>query len=140
MTDQPRFADNGDGTVSDHKQKVMWKKLDSFQDQKKWLNFFKAHDYMEIMNVMKFAGRDDWRFPNEEEAWSLFELDKTNQDKYGDDIYLDPVFEKGAGGTTWTSDVKDSSALVVQFEDGEKVWPSQYANMNMAVRLTRDLE
>ncbi len=140
MTDQNRFEDNGNGTVSDHEKNVMWKKLDSFQDQKKWLNFFKAHDYMEIMNVMKFAGHDDWRFPTEEEAWSLFELDKTNQDKYGDDIYLNSVFEQGCGGTTWTSDVKDSSALVVQFEDGQKVWPSQYANMNMCVRLARNLD
>lgn len=139
MNEPTRFVDNGNGTLTDRQLNLMWKKTDSFQDQKKWLNYFKAHDYLEILNVMKFAGYEDWRFPTEEEAYSLFDLNKSSKDKYGDDIYLDPIFEPGSGGVTWTSAIKDSSALVIQYEDGEKVWPSQYANMNMSVRLVRTL-
>ena len=138
MTQESRFTDNDNGTITDHELNLIWKKSDSFLDQKKWLNFFKAHDYLEIMNVMKFGGRDNWRFPNDKEAWSLFDLKQTNQDKYGDDIYLFSIFESGSGGVTWTSDIKDSAALVIQYEDGQKVWPSQYSNMNMAVRLVCD--
>ena len=41
-----RFMDNGNGTVTDNKMKVMWKKTDSFQDTKKWLNWFKGQDYV----------------------------------------------------------------------------------------------
>jgi hypothetical protein len=139
MTDQPRFIDNGNGTITDTKMNLMWKKTDSFQDTKKWQNWFRGHEYMQIVNLERFGGHEDWRFPYEDEAYSLLELDKANKDKYGDDLYLDPIFEPGSAGVTWTEDTKESSALVVQYEDGEKVWPSQYANLNMAVRLCRNL-
>ena len=140
MTENSRFIDNGNGTITDSETSLIWKKTDSFQDTKRWKNWFTGHEYMQIVNLEKFGGFEDWRFPYEEEAYSLFDLDKTNQDKYGDDIYLDPVFEPGSAGVTWTEDTKDSSALIIQFEDGMKVWPSQYANLNMAVRLVRSLQ
>ena len=139
MSDSKNFIDNGNDTITDLTMKLIWKKKDSFQDTKKWQNWFKCQDYAEIMNLQRFAGSEDWRYPNEAEAWSLFNLDYKNTDKYGDEIYLHEVFEPGAGGTTWTIDEKDSSALVVQYEDGVKVWPSKYANMNMCVRLVRGL-
>ena len=119
--------------------KLIWKKTDSFQDTKKWQNWFKCQDYTEIMNIQRFAESDKWRYPNEEEAWSLFDLGNKNTDKYGDEIYLHSIFKPGSGGTTWTIEEKDSSALVIQYEDGVKVWPSKYANMNMCVRLVRNL-
>lgn len=139
MTNQSRYIDNGNGTITDTQTNLMWKKTDSFQDTKKWKNWFTGHEYLQIVNLEKFGGHEDWRFPFEEEAYSLFELDKTNQDKYGDDIYLDPIYEAGSAGVTWTEDTKDSSALIIQYEDGMKVWPSQYANLNMAVRLVREI-
>ncbi len=139
MTENSRYIDNGNGTITDTQTHLMWKKNDSFLDTKKWKNWFTGHEYMQIVNLEKFGGFEDWRFPYEDEAYSLFELDKTNKDKYGDDIYLDPIFEAGSAGTTWTEDIKDSSALIIQYEDGMKVWPSQYANLNMAVRMVRSL-
>ena len=139
MADNENFIDNGNDTITDLTMKLIWKKKDSFQDTKKWQNWFKCQDYTEITNIQRFAGSEDWRYPNEAEAWSLFNLDYKNTDKYGDEIYLHEIFEPGAGGTTWTIDEKDSSALVVQYEDGVKVWPSKYANMNMCVRLVRAL-
>jgi hypothetical protein len=139
MTDNSRFIDNGNGTITDTTTNLMWKKTDSFQDTKKWKNWFTGHEYMQIVNLERFGGHEDWRYPFDEEAYSLFELEKTSQDKYGDDIYLDPIFEPGGAGVTWTEDTKDSSALIIQYEDGMKVWPSQYANLNMAVRLVRNL-
>ena len=138
MTENSRFIDNGNGTITDSETNLIWKKTDSFQDTKKWKNWFTGHEYMQIVNLERFGGSEDWRFPYEDEAYSLFELEKTNQDKYGDDIYLDPIFEPGSAGVTWTEDTKDSSALLIQYEDGIKVWPSQYANLNMAVRLVRN--
>lgn len=136
---ETRFTDNGDGTITDKKMNVMWKKNDSFLDHKKWLNWFKGQDYVEIANLERFAGHEDWRYPSEEEAWSLFDLDCKNTDKYGDEIYLPADFEPGSAGTTWTLAEKDSSALVIQYEDGQKVWPSKYANLNMAYRMVRSL-
>ena len=139
MTDNKRFIDNGNDTVTDLKMKLVWKKTDSFQDTKKWQNWFKCQDYTEITNIQRFAGSEGWRYPNEEEAWSLFDLGNKNTDKYGDEIYLHSMFGPGSGGTTWTIEEKDSSALVIQYEDGIKVWPSKYANKNMCVRLVRNL-
>ena len=139
MTGNSRFTDNGNGTISDQEMNLMWKKTDSFQDTKKWKNWFTGHEYMQIENLERCGGFEDWRFPLEDEAWSLFDLQFTNKDKYGDDIYLPPIFEPGSAGVTWTEDTKDSSGLIIQYEDGLKVWPSQYANLNMAVRLTRSL-
>lgn len=136
---EDRFKDNDNGTITDNSLNVMWCKTDSFQDKKKWLNWFKGQDYVEISNLERFAGHEDWRFPNEEEAWSLFDLKNSNTDKYGDEIYLPSVFEPGSVGTTWTTDEKDSSALVIQYEDGQKVWPSKYANLNMAYRMVRSI-
>ena len=134
-----RFIDNGNGTITDTQTNVMWKKTDSFQDTKKWLNWFKGQDYVEITNMERFAGFEDWRYPTEEEAWSLFDLNFKNTDKYGDEIYLSSIFEAGSAGTTWTLVERDSSALVVQYEDGMKVWPSKYAHLNMAYRMVRPL-
>ena len=139
MTDNKRFTDNGNSTITDMKMKIIWKKTDSFQDTKKWQNWFKCQDYTEITNIQRFAGSEEWRYPNEEEAWSLFDLGNKNTDKNGEEIYLHSIFGPGSGGTTWTIEAKDSSALVIQYEDGVKVWPSKYANMNMCVRLVRNL-
>jgi len=139
MTDNKRYTDNGNNTITDLKMKIIWKKTDSFQDTKKWQNWFNCQGYTEITNIQRFAGSEDWRYPNEKEAWSLFDLSNKNTDKYGDEIYLHSIFGPGSGGTTWTIEEKDSSALVIQYEDGVKVWPSKYANMNMCVRLVRNL-
>lgn len=139
MTDSKRFIENSNETITDLKMKLIWKKTDSFQDTQKWKNWFKCQDYAEITNLQRFAGSEEWRYPNEEEAWSLFDLENKNTDKYGDEIYLHSIFEPGSGGTTWTCEEKDSSALIIQYEDGVKVWPSKYANMNMCVRLVRNL-
>jgi len=139
MNDNKRFTENGNETITDLEMKLIWKKTDSFQDTKKWQNWFKCQDYTEITNIQRFAGSEEWRYPNEDEAWSLFDLSNKNTDKYGDEIYLHSIFGPGSGGTTWTSEVKDSSALIIQYEDGVKVWPSKYANMNMCVRLVRNL-
>jgi hypothetical protein len=139
MSDNKRFTENGNETITDLEMKLIWKKTDSFQDTKKWQNWFKCQDYTEITNIQRFAGSEEWRYPNEDEAWSLFDLSNKNTDKYGDEIYLHSIFGPGSGGTTWTSEVKDSSALIIQYEDGVKVWPSKYANMNMCVRLVRNL-
>ncbi|QPJ65478.1 MAG: DUF1566 domain-containing protein [Candidatus Nitrohelix vancouverensis] len=139
MSDEKQLIDNGNGTITDLKSNVMWKKTDSFQDTKKWMNWFRCQDYVEISNLERFGGYDDWRYPNEAEAWGLFDLGKKNTDKYGDEIYLDPIFEPLCAGTTWCLDEKGSAALIVQYEDGQKVWPSKYANFNMAVRMVRSL-
>ena len=135
-----RFIDNGNDTITDNELNLIWKKTDSFQDTQKWMNLFKWQYYVESANLERLAGYDSWRYPNHEEAWSLFDLLFNNTDIYGDDIYLPSIFEPGSAGTSWTNEEKDSSALVVQYEDGMKVWPSKYAHLNMAYRMVKELD
>ena len=90
--------------------------------------------YIEKINAQSLGGHSNWRLPTQEEAWSLFDLNQSSKDKYGEDIYLDPVFKPGSAGTTWTADTKDSAALVIQYEDGGQVWPSQYSHLNICFR------
>ena len=49
MAEDTRFKDNGDGTITDSQLQVHWKKTDSFQDTKKWVNWYKSQDYAKIM-------------------------------------------------------------------------------------------
>ena len=70
-----RFVDNGNGTVTDLDSKLVWKQTDSFQDTSKWMNWYKALDYIKDLGHQKFAGHDDWRMPTLEEAESLYDED-----------------------------------------------------------------
>jgi hypothetical protein len=60
----PSYVDNGDGTVSDTRNSLMWKKSDSYDEFKYGITWFEAHDYCETVNEKKFAGFDDWRLPS----------------------------------------------------------------------------
>lgn len=97
MSQDERFIDNGNGTITDKKQNLMWKKQILSRTQK-WKNWFTGHEYMQIVNLERFAGHEDWRFPWEFEAFNLLDLEKSNTDKYGDSIYIDPIFEPGSAG------------------------------------------
>lgn len=123
MTDATRFKNNGNGTITDLKMKLIWKSTDSFQDNKKWQNWFKCQDYTEITNIQRFAGSEEWRYPNEEEAWSLFDLNSINTDKYGDEIYLDPIFESGRGEPRGPSKKKILPLLSFNMKTGLKCGP-----------------
>lgn len=73
-----RFIDNEDGTVSDKKTGLMWKKCTEglsgegcSQGQVAWFSFGSALGYM--LEVETFAGYDDWRIPNIKELFSIVE-------------------------------------------------------------------
>jgi hypothetical protein len=83
-----RFADNGDGTVTDNCTGLMWQKdtadvngngQSTAQDDTFW---FDALAYCENLN---FAGHDDWRLPNVRELQSLVDYGRFNPS-------VDPVF------------------------------------------------
>lgn len=49
----PSFVDNGDGTVSDTRNSLMWKKSDSFEEFGYGITWYEANDYCELMNEKK---------------------------------------------------------------------------------------
>jgi len=112
-----RFEDFGDGTIRDRETGLIWTSKDYWQMENKWLNWYTANEYVQRMNNKKFAGYTNWRLPTVEEAASLYNRRKRNIDKDGDKIFIDPIFSKGAGWSTWTSEGKQNKALVVSYKD-----------------------
>jgi len=57
---EKRFVDNGDGTVTDMRRKIMWQKGDNGRE----VTFEEAQDYCK---TLRLAGYVDWRLPNPDE-------------------------------------------------------------------------
>lgn len=69
---EPRFIDNGDGTVTDKFTGLMWVKaphqLDGAFGEMGWANA------LNFCNDLEFAGYDDWVLPNRKELISLLDF------------------------------------------------------------------
>ncbi len=127
-----------DGTVLDKKNSLMWMSSDYWQMEHKWVNWYTAKEYVQRMNNKKFAGYDDWRLPSVKEASLLYERRKRNTDKDGDKIFIDSIFPKGSGWSTWTSEDKQNKALIVSFKDeGGKSFQDKVAATDAFLRLIR---
>ena len=132
LTDEKRFCDNGDGTVTDEETSLMWSQTDAYQDNSKWSNWFMAEDYIKALNIKKFAGYINWRMPNIEEAETLFDEDVHIRDMDRFEIFIDPAFSPGGGFTTWTSDERPhGTACIFYFRYG-------HANSNHKEDITKD--
>ena len=137
----PAFVDNGDGTISDTRANLMWKKDDSFKEYGYGINWFEAQDYSEILNEKKFAGYDDWRLPSGEEAKSAFSFTQSNTDKDGAETHISDLFEPGGGHNTWTYEEKpdyDQYAQKFSFITGNDMWEHK-DNEYSHCRVTREV-
>jgi hypothetical protein len=132
LTDEKRFCDNGDGTVTDKETKLMWNQTDAYQDTSKWSNWFMAEDYIKSLNIKKFAGYINWRMPTLEEAEDLYDEDIHIRDMDRFEIFIDSAFSPGGGFTTWTSDERPhGTACIFYFRYG-------HGNMNHKEDITKD--
>ncbi len=95
--------DNGDETVTDLETELMWKQTDSYQDTSKWLNWYEAMEYVRKLNSKNFAGFDNWRLPNLEEAEEIYDEEFCVRDTDRIEIHIDSNFSPGGGFSTWTS-------------------------------------
>ena len=94
-SNDPRFQDNKDGTVTDLKEGLMWKQIDIYQEKKVWINWEDAQTFLEKFNKDAFANHSDWRLPTRKELESLYEEDKDISWKYywtENVIHIDPIF------------------------------------------------
>ena len=138
--EEERFEDNGDGTVTDRKTKLMWMKDDSYIMFGKFLIFSIAKKFVAKMNEESFAGYNDWRLPSKEEAHSLYyrEKEKSIQDKYEMALYIDPVFTEGCGYDTWTNNTRGRiTAYVFSFASGTGGHKEVDDTLDTSVRLVR---
>ena len=137
----PAFVDNGDGTVTDTRANLMWKKDDSFKEFGYGINWFEAQDYCEILNEKKFAGYEDWRLPSGEEAKSAFSFTQSNTDKDGAETHISDLFEPGGGHNTWTYEEKpdyQQYAMKFNFITGNDMWEHK-DNEYSHCRVTREV-
>ncbi len=129
---EKRFVDNGDGTVTDLETKMMWKQTDSFQDTSKWVNWFRALEYVRDLNLKTFAGHKDWRLPTLEEAEGLYDENHSIRDTDRMDIFISSTFSPGGGFTTWTSnELPHATAAIFYYRYG-------HANSNHKEDITKD--
>ena len=136
----PTFVDNGDGTISDTRNKLMWAQSDSYAEYKYGINWFEAQDYCESVNERQLAGYDDWRLCSTEEAKMMFSFSKSNLDKDSAEIHIDDIFEQGGGHNTWTYLEKpDYHQYAEKFSyiTGNEMWEHK-DNEYSHVRLVRD--
>ena len=128
QTDAPAFVDNFNETVSDTRNNLMWTKIDSFHEYGYGITWYEAHDFCEELNERKFAGFDDWRLPGFDEAKSLFCFDRSNNDKDGAEVHIDPSFETGGGDNTWTYEEKPDYhqyAMKFSYITGNEKWENK---------------
>jgi len=133
-----RYEGFSDGTIFDKKTGLMWMSNDYWQMEHEWVNWYTANEYAQRMNNKKFAGYADWRLPTVKEASSLYERRKRNTDKDGDKIFIDTMFPKGAGWSTWTREDKKNKALIVSFKDeGGNSYQDKITATDAFLRLVR---
>ena len=143
-SNDPRYQDNQDGTVTDLEEGLMWKKQDSYQELKKWLNWQMAQTYLTDINGKSFAGHDDWKLPTRKQLATLYEEDKSIPWKYYwtvNEVHMDPVF----GYTSccfWSSEIhKEEYAWTFNYIRG-KSYPSPRGGPGLslsAIRLVREI-
>ncbi len=138
-SNDPRFQDNKDGTVTDLKKKLMWKQIDIYQEKKIWINWDEAQTYLENFNKEAFASYSNWRLPTRKELESLYEEDKDVSWKYywtENVIHIDPIFGYSSC-CFWSSEVhKDKYAWGFNYIRG-KAYPSMRGGPSLSLSTIR---
>ena len=136
--DSQRFTDNGDDTITDTKTGLIWARKDSWQCDEQWLSWDEAEKYVEKLRYVSFGKTQDWRLPTRNEMASIYEPDKSNKDKYGKEIHLDPIFPEGSLAKNWSSEYNGNDAYTIDYSTGEVELLYKSKAGRMAVRIVRD--
>ncbi len=104
---------NGDSVVIDHATGLMWHQSGS-SDYMRWDN---ARNWIGRLNYREYAGYQDWRLPTLEEAVSLLEYSRGNNN-----LYIDSVFNEEQWGI-WSGDTYGAKGVwSVYFSLGNVRW------------------
>ena len=140
MSEQERFVDNGDGTVTDSKTGLMWKQTDTMIDLKKWVNYQESVDYARELRENQFAGFDDWQLPSKEEMFSLYDESLSQEDKFGKIVHISDRFTKGCGFSMIAKMVDGRiRTWVLKIRDGEFEHPDGLWTLAESARVVRSI-
>lgn len=141
MTAKIRFIDNNDGTIHDSETGLTWTREDSWQSEAKWVTWDEAMEHVQNLAYTKFGGHPDWRLPSKEEALTLYDANQKNQDKYGNEIHLHPVFPSGTLPTIWVHEsMTGNEGYILDFRNGEIRTLYKSKSGRMAARAVRGEE
>ena len=98
---QAKFVDNGDGTVTDTVNNLVWMQK-GHQDKKGVLRKVKLREAKKIAAAASNAGRDNWRLPSLPELKTLIFSERVVNIS-GQKSWINPVFDDGRGHYYWTS-------------------------------------
>jgi hypothetical protein len=141
VSNNNRFIDNGDGTVTDTEKNLMWKKTDSMIDLKKWVNYQDSADYARSLNEEKFAGYENWRLPTRDELSTIYDKDWSIKDRFEKDIHINPCFAPGGGFSMIANQVPGRMRTwVLNLRDGEYTQPDGLWTLAEAARAVRTIE
>ena len=139
MNQETRYRDNGNGTVTDIANEITWTQEDSWQMETKWVTWDEADEHIRHLSDIKFAGYNDWRLPSKAEAVTLYGADLENKDKYGNRLYLDPVFPEGALPTIWIHEpMSGEDGYILDLRNGEVRRLYKSKSGRMAARAVRN--
>ncbi|MBI4389181.1 MAG: DUF1566 domain-containing protein [Nitrospinae bacterium] len=140
LSEDKRFVDNGDQTVTDTQTGLMWAKQDAYQRKKHWLNWSEAHAFIDQLNAEEFAGYRDWQLPTKRQLITLYEPGKLNGSQLGHEMnsHLDPLFAKDGAGALWAmEDNGHYNAFGVVFNTGTEFSAPKDSRSRKSVRAVR---
>ncbi len=132
-----RFVDHGDGTITDTKTGLMWMEMDSYQHTGHWINWLESFGYIQKLNEEGYADHYDWQMPTLKELQTLYEPHKTNSKQVGGEmiIHIDPIFAKEGSGIWWSIEPNGHfNAFGIEFNNGSVYSTSKKSKARKAVR------
>ena len=121
-----RFADHGNGTVTDTKTGLMW----AAKDNGNPINWKDALSYCQIYND---GGYTDWRMPTIAELASLYDPEAVNRNGY----HLSRLITTSAQ-SCWASETRGNLAARFNFTHGDVYWLRQFYSGPTRVLPVRD--
>lgn len=130
------MTDNGDGTVTDTRTRLMWVQKDSLVDLGKYLDWKQAREYV---RGLRTGGHDDWRLPTIAELKTIYDdsYDIANGITPSLILHYNPLFAANGAGWCWSSEEKKGFVQRLSFNAGNSTLISRDYGENMGVRAVR---
>jgi len=125
ISNDGRFMDNGDGTVTDTKTGLMWANKDNGKD----IDWSNAKGYCENY---RGAGYTDWRMPTQDQLAGIYSPNTKN--RYGQHV---TKLINITDCCPWVSETRGSEAAYFSFGNGGRSWSQQSSSSGSRILAVR---